>query len=161
MPRPAPAVPPETLLRRACSNDLPALLALESLFPSDRLSRRSWRRLLTAASAVVVVADRAGVLLGNAILLTRRGSRVARLYSVVVADAARGEGLGGRLVAAIEQAAQQRGCTRLQLEVRADNTAARALYAKRGYQTVASLPAYYDDGADGLRLANDLPLAVS
>lgn len=143
-------------LRRGRPDDLDALLALELLFPSDRVSRRGWRRFLVSPRANVVVAASGGEVLGNLVLLRRAGSDKARIYSVVVAPAARGQGLGERLVAEAERIAAGEGCTAVSLEVRADNAAARALYAKRGYREQMALPAYYDDGADGLRLVKPL-----
>lgn len=143
-------------IRAGRDEDLDALMALEALFPSDRLSRPGWRRFLRSPRATVLVAERLGQPVGDLVLLRRAGSRKARIYSLVVAPTARGQGLGERLVAAAEQSAIQQGCTAVSLEVRADNPAARALYAKRGYVQHKALPAYYGDGADGLRLLKRL-----
>lgn len=143
-------------IRRAVPADAAAILALEELFPSDRMPARAVRRFLSVPSAQVFVATAGSAVLGNLILLTRRGARVARIYSVVVAPAARGQGLGQRLVERGERAARACGCLRLALEVRADNAAAQALYARLGYRLQTRLPAYYDDGADGLRLLKNL-----
>ena len=143
-------------LRRGRPGDLDALLALELLFPSDRVSRRGWRRFLVSSRATVLVAASGDAVLGNLVLLRRAGSDKARIYSVVVTPAARGQGLGERLVAEAERVAAAEGCAAVSLEVRADNAAARALYAKRGYREERALPAYYDDGADGLRLVKAL-----
>ncbi|MGQ0529266.1 MAG: GNAT family N-acetyltransferase [Panacagrimonas sp.] len=143
-------------IRRATPADAAAMLALEALFPSDRMSARSIRRFITVSSARVFVALRGSELLGNLVLLLRKGSRAARIYSVVVSPQARGLGIGNRLVEAAERATMREGRDRVSLEVRADNTAARALYAKRGYLEAQRLPAYYDDGTDGLRLLRKL-----
>jgi ribosomal protein S18 acetylase RimI-like enzyme len=86
------------------------------------------------------------------VLLTRRNSRVARIYSVVVHPQARGAGLGRALVLGAESAARRRGCDTVSLEVRENGRAARALYRKLGYRERARLPAYYEDGAPALRL---------
>ncbi|MDP3209316.1 MAG: GNAT family N-acetyltransferase, partial [Rhodoglobus sp.] len=72
-------------------------------------------------------------LLGNLVLLLRAHSRTARIYSVVVSPQARGLGIGNRLVEAAERAARAAGRESVSLEVRGDNAAARARYAKRGY----------------------------
>lgn len=139
-------------IRRATAADAQAILRLEALFPSDRMSARSVRRFIASPGARVLVAARNGELLGNLVLLTRRGSSTARIYSVIVDPCARGLGIGQQLVAAAETAAQALGCTEVALEVRADNTTARTMYAKRGYVVARELAGYYDDGADGLRL---------
>ncbi|MFP5357463.1 MAG: N-acetyltransferase family protein [Gammaproteobacteria bacterium] len=146
-------------LRPAGPGDVPGLLALEQHFPSDRLSRAALRRFLRSPGARVWVAERQQAICGALILLTRAGSRRGRLYSLVVAPAARGQGLGARLVRQAEALAVQAGLRMLVLEVRADNAAARALYADLGYAVERSLPGYYDDGADGLRLSKPLGTA--
>ena len=143
-------------VRRAGPADLPGLLALEQLFPGDRLSARSMRRLLAAPSAAIWVARDGPATLGSLILLTRRNSGVARIYSVVVDPAARGQGIAGRLVGAAERQARMGKKGLMSLEVRADNAPARALYRRLGYAETEVLRAYYEDGADGLRLRRSL-----
>ena len=78
--------------------------------------------------------------------------------NIWVADAPeyRGRGIAQQLIEAAHRQARQRGCRRVVLEVRCDNAAALALYQRRGYRAVEMLPAYYEDGADGTRLAVDL-----
>ncbi len=140
-------------VRVATLTDTPTMLALEALFPSDRMSERSIRRFIAAQSARVFVAVSGQELLGNLVLLLRANSRKARIYSVVVSPKARGLGFGSRLVEAAERCARDRRREAVTLEVRADNDAARALYARRGYVEERALPAFYEDGANGLRLA--------
>lgn len=139
-------------IRPARIQDLDALLTLEALFPSDRMSRRSLRRFIESPSASVLVAESQDRVLGNLVLLTRKDSRLARIYSVIVDPQSRGLGLGRRLVEKAIELARTRGSKRLALEVRADNAPARALYARLGFNLAATLPRYYDDGADGIRL---------
>lgn len=144
--------PNRPLLRDAVADDLPALVALESTFPGDRLSARQYRHHLRNQRARLRVAVSEGRVVGASLLLTRSGSRRARLYSIVVDPACRGRGLGRALLEdALVQAARV-GCGRLGLEVRADNSGALALYRGLGFTEQQRLPAYYDDGMDGLRL---------
>lgn len=154
--KPKPGAGPSVHIREARPADMPALLALEALFPSDRLSARSMRRFIAAAGARVFVAVRGAEVLGDLVLLLRASSRTARIYSVIVDPAARGLGLGHRLVDTAENAARDLGRAAVTLEVRADNSPALALYRRRGYALERELPRYYDDGADGLRLAKSL-----
>lgn len=139
-------------LREARQADRPALLALEQGFVSDRMSARAMRYLMTAPSCRFRVACQDAQILGASVLLLRRNSRWARLYSLVVDPRARGQGIGQRLIADAENAARAAGLLGVSLEVRADNLAARRLYARLGYRRFADLPAYYDDGAPGIRL---------
>jgi len=124
-------------------------------FPTaDRFSLRVWRHLLGLAahnrSAITVLAERDGVVIGSANALLRRGSRVIRLYTLAVDPAARGLGLASRLVAELLAACPRR-CKVFSLEVRTANPA-RALYERWGLRVVADLPGYYRDGAPGVRM---------
>lgn len=142
---------PPVRLRPAQDGDLDALLALEERsFAGDRLSRRQYRRHLHSATACILVATHEHRLIGSALLLFRRTSRAARLYSLAIDAAARGQGIGRRLLDAVEQQARQRGCDRVRLEVRADNAAARTLYERCGYARCGQRAAYYEDGANAL-----------
>lgn len=143
-------------VRRAVPGDAPAVLALEASFPTDRMSARSVRRFLQAPTARVLVATRGRDVVGALVLLLRRNSGWARIYSVVVDPGCRGLGLGRRLVRAAEAAARREGRGGVALEVRADNAPARGLYAALGYAETRRLPGYYEDGAAGIRLQRRL-----
>jgi ribosomal protein S18 acetylase RimI-like enzyme len=144
-------------IRRARPADLAALVALENAsFAADRLSARQYRRHLDGASAVVIAAHAGDALVGSAVLFLRHGSRVARLYSIAVAPAARGRGVASALLAAAEQAARRRGARCLRLEVRQDNAAAIALYERHGYHRFGAHRRYYEDGADAWRYERSL-----
>ncbi len=140
-------------LRPARPADLPELLALEALFPGDRLSARQFRRHLGNPRARLRVVAEGGRVRGYHLLLLRADSDWARLYSIAVDPAARGQGLGRRLLADAERQARAAGRGGLRLEVRQDNAAAVALYASAGYRRIAALPAYYADGGAGWRYA--------
>ena len=134
-------------IRRAVHVDLSALIELENAtFSSDRLSPRQWRRHLDNTNAEIWIGEVGGIAGAAAVLFYRRGSRLARLYSLAVAAALRGRGVGEALLDACEQAARLRGCDRLRLEVRRDNAAAERLYRRRGYQLFAQRTDYYEDG---------------
>ncbi len=148
-------MPATARLRDARPDDLPALLALEARFPGDRLSARQFRHHLGNPRARLRVAAAGGAVLAYHLLLLRRGSGLARLYSIAVDAAARGQGLGRRLLADAEAQARAAGCRGLRLEVRQDNDAANSLYRAAGYRQLAVLANYYDDGAPGWRYGRD------
>lgn len=146
-----------TVFRLAVVEDLPALLALEQhCFSTDRLSRRSFHRLIHRGHGQLWVLAQDGPLLGYAVLLFRRGSTVARLYSIAIAGQARGGGLGSRLLAHLETCAAAHGCDVLRLEVRVDNPAALALYEGNGYRRFALRHGYYQDHTDAWRLQKSI-----
>lgn len=148
-----PPVSASVRVRRAESSDLDDLVALEErTFDSDRLSRAQYRRHLDSDSAQVLVASaNHRNFLGTAVLFFRKGSTVARLYSLATQPEARGKGVGSELVAAAERASRRRGCRALQLEVRTDNAGAVRLYEQLGYQRLGRLDGYYEDGAAAWR----------
>jgi ribosomal protein S18 acetylase RimI-like enzyme len=149
-------------IRRATRADLGDLVALEqATFDSDRISRAQWRRHIGGGSVTVLVSGAPANIHGAAVVFYRRGSRGARLYSLAVRADARGGGLGSALLAAAETDARTRGCASLRLEVRTDNPAAIALYARRGYVRITRLPRFYEDGADAWRYVKNLTPATS
>ena len=153
-----PRIDADLRLRQARSVDVDDLAQLEqAAFAGDRLSRRSFAALVRGASAILLTARRGAALEGYVLVLTRRGSRVARLYSLAVAPTAHGRGVGSRLLRAAEAAAAARGADCLRLEVRADNISAIRLYERRGYRSIGHRPNYYDDGAAALRYQRRLP----
>ncbi len=145
------------LLRLAVMEDLDSLAALETrLFATDRISRRNFRHFLKSPTAVLIVADQGGQLVGYALVLFRAGTGLARLYSLAVAPQAQGHGLGGLLLEAAERAAYDQDRLFLRLEVREDNPAARRIYDRAGYKRIARIPEYYEDGEAALRLEKRL-----
>jgi ribosomal protein S18 acetylase RimI-like enzyme len=132
-------------------SDLDALVALEAVFPTDRLERRSFLHAIASPTIDCLVISEEGRVAGYGMVHRRTGSRVARLTSIAVEAASAGRGLGGALLGALERTARRRGCHRLRLEVRADNVRAQRLYAGRGYRRFETMPAYYEDGEAALR----------
>lgn len=140
-------------IRLAGESDLNALVALEHLcFATDRLSRRSFRRWLQAPNSTLFVAESGETLAGYGLFLFLRGTILARLYSIAVHPDWRGAGIARLLIAAGEEAAEERGRLFLRLEVSVDNHAAIRLYESLGYQPFGIYPHYYEDDNDALRM---------
>ena len=139
-------------LRLADAEDLDALVELEQrCFSEDVLSRRSFKRFLSNPQDYIWVAEADGELWGYVLVLTRRGTRLARIYSLAVDEARRGAGLATRLVEAAEREAVARGQVFMRLEVRPDNERAIALYERLGYRHFGHIDDYYEDHAPALR----------
>ncbi|MCQ3829887.1 peptidase C39 family protein [Microbulbifer elongatus] len=146
-PQPAPSIRP------AVSSDLDQLCALEEAsFSGDRLSRRRFRHWLKTDNRVFLVAEREDALLGYVLVLLRRGTRLARLYSLAVGPAGRGKGIGKALLSAAEDASSRNGRLYMRLEVAEQNIAAIALYQQLGYRTFGSYANYYEDSGNALRM---------
>jgi ribosomal protein S18 acetylase RimI-like enzyme len=144
-------------VRDATPADLDGLVALENCcFAADRLSRRSFQKLIGSPTASLRLAARAGQIAGYALLFFRAASDVARLYSVAVDPAHRGTGLGLLLLEDGEATARARGLRLLRLEVREDNAGAIRLYERLGYTPIGRYSAYYADKTDALRFEKRL-----
>ena len=150
-------MPAAPVIREARPEDLDALVALENrCFEGDRMSRRSYAAALRNRRARILAALDGRKLVGAAVVFLRADSPAARLYSVAVDPALRGQGLGARLLAAAERAARDGGAASLRLEVKDRNKTALALYAKSGYGIIGRIAQYYDDGSDARRLEKTL-----
>jgi len=149
------------VIRPATVDDIPALVELESrTFSGDWLSPRSFRHLLTSGNAATIVEERNGQLRGYALLLFRRTSVAARLYSFAVAEEHRGQGIAKTLLTKAEAVAIERDFAFLRLEVRKDNRSAQSLYRKFGYREIGTIANYYDDGMDAVRMEKGLPAST-
>jgi [ribosomal protein S18]-alanine N-acetyltransferase len=144
-------------VRKGAAVDLDVLLDIDGqAFAADRISRRSLRHFLVSPTSRVLVAERDGVVAGYALVLFRPNSLAARLYSIAVAPDRAGSGIGPALLAAAEQAARNRGCTHLRLEVHEQNRRAIELYRKCGYRRFGRLARYYQDDGDAYRFEKAL-----
>jgi ribosomal protein S18 acetylase RimI-like enzyme len=145
-------------IRRARIADLPGIAELErSAFGADAFSRRQLAYLLVRARACSFVACGGGAVVAFGIVLLPALPRPARIYTLLVAPSARGQGLARRLCLRMIDVARCAGYTRVRLEVHEDNTAAIALYESMGFSRIAALAAgYYADGAAGWRMQKPL-----
>jgi len=145
------------MIRPAEVPDIPALVALEQrCFQTDRLSRRQFRYMLTKANAHVLLNEADGAINGYVLLLFSRGTSMARLYSIAVDESARGQGIGQALVEAAEEAARERDCAYLRLEIRKDNPASIALFTRLGYEPFGEYGDYYEDHMGAWRYEKSL-----
>lgn len=94
------------------------------------------------------MADLDGERVGS-VLVARKSKTVAQLRLLVLSPAARGLGLGGRLTDECLAFARARGYRKMVLWTNSCLTAARALYASRGFVLTQSKP-YSDFGRDDL-----------
>ncbi len=135
-------------IRLAKISDLPALHKLENdCFDYDRMSFRSFKRLLSTPSAQFVVATVNGELVASTLLFFRKNSEISRVYSLAVHPNSRKLGLASSLFDFIEVVAKKRGVTKLRLEVKDDNFSAIKLYEKKGYHKFGEKKGYYEDGS--------------
>ncbi|MDA1096815.1 MAG: GNAT family N-acetyltransferase/peptidase C39 family protein [Chloroflexi bacterium] len=141
------------MIRDATVADVPALTALEELcFDTDRMSARQFRYTLSRGNAALLVDEARGNLLGYGLVLFRRNTSLARLYSLAVDPLHRTKGIGSALLRACEEVAVARDAIYMRLEVRKDNVAATSMYHALGYRDFAEFPKYYEDSMDALQM---------
>src|SRR6266436_4108849 len=102
-------------IRVARAGDLAALLRLQQIFETDRLTPRTLARGLRSTSQLVLVAERSGEVCASAVAFLRRRSRAVRLYDLAVAAPARRAGVGTALVQAVERGAKEAGAESVHL----------------------------------------------
>lgn len=122
--------------------DAPALEALQALLPTaDQWSMRSVHTHLGHPQRLTfgVWQDQQLV----AFLLAGWVCDEAELYQIATAPAVRQQGLAKVLFAELIQCLQQRGVTRLMLEVRESNHPAQQLYSRLGFEQDGIRKGYY------------------
>lgn len=149
----------EPIVRRATREDVPAAVGLEAVcFSAHCLTKRRLRYLQQRPSAVFLVAEEGGRVIGEGIALVRRHKRGAsgRIYSLAVDPACRGQRIGQRLLTAMLENLSARGVGRIYLEVEAANVPARRLYERNGFRAIGVLPNYYGQGHDGVHMLHEI-----
>jgi ribosomal-protein-alanine N-acetyltransferase len=94
---------------------------------------------------------------GYAGLMFIPGGTLADVLTIAVRPAYWGQGIGSALLGALLDAARDRGCTEVFLEVRADNPRAHGLYLRRGFEELGVRRGYYQpSGVDAIVMRKDL-----
>ena len=123
--------------------DVPAVAAIEAIAFSDAWPAPAFAQLLPQPHVVMrVAAGPSSAVVGYAVLLLAADE--GEIANIATDPSVRGQGIGGRLLDDILEAAEQAGATAIFLEVRESNTPARRLYASRGFQPVGRRRGYYD-----------------
>lgn len=137
----------------AVTADVKGLVELEeTCFETDRLSARQYRYFIKKPTALVISARHGSSVIAAAVVLFRKNSRIARLYSLAVHPDYRQRGLAAELNEFAEKCARRFHCHEIRLEVRKDNRKAIRFYEKHGYTHMGEYRKFYEDGADALRM---------
>jgi ribosomal-protein-alanine N-acetyltransferase len=159
--------------------DLAGVIALEhELFPEDPWTAQMFAdevaqppevRLYLVAEADDGPAGRNGAggpdagprpgpgIAGYAGMLFVPGGLQADVLTIAVRESRWGLGIGSALLDALIQAARERDCAEVFLEVRADNPRAHGLYQRRGFAEIGVRRGYYKpSGVDAIVMRKDL-----
>lgn len=143
---PAPRSAAGATLSPMSAADLDEVAALEAVAFPTPWSRASFADELERAHARAFVLRRDAALIGYLVAWVLFD--VAELLVVAVQPTERGHGHGRHLVTHLFDVARREGATRIQLEVRAGNTPAIALYERLGFHRVGLRPGYYQDNGE-------------
>jgi GNAT superfamily N-acetyltransferase len=138
----------EITIRPADASDVAAIVAL---LADDELGAQretpgdlapylaAFKEIDTDPQHVLLVAERAGEVIGTAQLtflpgLSRRAATRAQIEGVRIGSAARGTGLGSRIIAWCVDRARERGCALVQLTSDAVRVDAHRFYEKLGFE---------------------------
>jgi [ribosomal protein S18]-alanine N-acetyltransferase len=142
--------------------DLGGVLALEhELFPDDPWTQEMFTEEIAQppASRLYLVTEDpdTGTLAGYAGMMFVPGGTQADVLTIAVTSRCQGLGMGSALLGALIQAARDRSCAEVFLEVREDNRRARGLYLRRGFEEIGVRRGYYQpSGVDAIVMRKDL-----
>ena len=143
------------------STDLSQLVMLEkSCFATDRLSKRSFSHWIKSSHRVFLVAKRQAKVVAYGLVIMRKGTRLARLYSIAVDQDVAGKGIGRQLLLALENKTVAAGKLFLRLEVEKTNQRAINLYQSMGYKIFGDYEHYYENNGDAFRMQKAIRQAV-
>ena len=114
--------------------DLDAVMAIERRSFTAPWEESTFRGLMRRPSASLLVAERAGEVVGYSV--TWFAADEAELGDIAVLPELRGQGLGRHILGEAVAAARKRGTRSLYLEVREANQVARQLYHSAGFEVV-------------------------
>ena len=144
-----------TTIRAATPADLEAICEIERASFGDPWSLKSFRDSLAREYVRVQVLEDDGAVAGYVVVWV--SSVECELADLAISPARRRAGLGAQLLDAVLRQMHDEGLLVMFLEVRASNTAARRLYASRGFHEVGVRSNYYKNPVeDALVLRRDL-----
>jgi len=141
----------EVVVREMHWWDIDSIVQIEeSVFPHSAWTTETfWAELARAPdSRAYFVATCRGEVVGYAGLMCMAAD--ADIQTIAIAAGRRRQGIADTLMRHLLRTAQERGSTRVFLEVGADNAAAIALYHRWDFEVTATRRSYYGPGQDAL-----------
>ena len=142
-------------VRRLRLADLNRIMEIEhASFGDEAYDRNLFAEFFRTCGELFLVAEQGRKVQGYMVTCIR--GQQAELVSVAVDPAARGRGVASALMESTLRRLRRRGIARIGLMVRVTNDKARAFYERYGFKKARKAPRYYEDGADGWRMAKNL-----
>jgi ribosomal-protein-alanine N-acetyltransferase len=137
-------------------SDLPRILEIErASFGEDAYDRNLFADFYRKCGDLFLVAVRGARVCGYMVTCSggRTASGRAELVSVAVDPRHREHGVASALMASTLRRLRRRGVVRFSLMVKVTNRAAIRFYERYGFNRSRIVRGYYEDGADGWRMA--------
>lgn len=143
-------------LREYRPSDFRALWELDQacFTPEIAYSEFELRHFLDYPGAFTLLAEQDGDVWG--FILTHLHKKHGHVITIDVREDQRRTGLGSHLLRAAEDRLRAAGKEVVALEVAVDNRAAITFYSRHGFTLVKTIPHYYANGLDALRMAKAL-----
>jgi ribosomal-protein-alanine N-acetyltransferase len=133
-------------------SDLDRILEIEhASFGKDAYDRNLFADFSHKCGDLFLVAARGRNVCGY--MVTCTGGKRAELVSVAVDPEQRGKGIASALMDSTLRRLRRRGVVRFALTVKVSNQAAIRFYESYGFHKSRVIRRYYEDGADGWRMA--------
>ncbi len=146
-------------VRMAELTDIPKLLLIEhsAFVESDgKLSRRAFRYHIASSNLFLVATPLGGAQEISGYILVFLRKKSARIYSLATAAEYGQQGVAKSLLAASLKSLSGKSVTRINLELRVSNTAARMLYDSFGFELSRVRQGYYGDGEPALCMTRNI-----
>lgn len=138
-------------IRAAGPGDLPAIVEIEGLcFPEETAFPPGMFAYLIKYSIVLVAAKSDDAVVGFIIGYT--SGQVGAIYTLDVHPDYRRQGIGSRLIAALEKVLKTYGAKSIKLEAATENPDALELYRRSGYKERELVRNYYGRGKNAVRM---------
>lgn len=133
-------------IRRSVADDVPEIAAAEALIFSDPWTEKDIFGVICSEGAMCYTATSDGKVI--AYIIGRVIAPEGEIYRIATLPEKRRRGIAYRLLDYAVKTERGRGLETLFLEVRSQNTAARALYRAYGFKEVGIRKNYYKDPTD-------------
>ena len=143
-------------LREYRPSDFRALWKLdqECFSPEIAYTEEELQHFLDYPGSFTLIDEQDGAIQG--FILTHVHKKHGHVITIDVRADQRRTGLGSHLLRAAEDRLRALGKEAVALEVAVDNRAAITFYNRHGYALVKTIPRYYSNGVDALRMAKAL-----
>lgn len=133
----------KVIVRTLKVEDAAAVAELEHQTYSDAWSEKSVMETIDNPNTLCLAAEKSGKIIGYLLVYTAVDE--AEIARITTLKEVRRQGVASSLFDALEQYCKEHKLTKILLDVRENNTAARAFYEKYGFAVDGVRPGFYDD----------------